>query len=231
MSEPGLKLFQEVSWLIVCIASCSPNHIGLADAEELGWPADRAKRVSMASIFRYGILGNEGDARPQELVSSFLGDFHEDGKTPRSAPSSPWFWVGSVLMWLTRDLVSRSSFEAAICAAVAKGRAEGKRNFQLLVFSVRHYVVAYVRPSSVLHSKRYGLWTKPAVAPVSYLENPQPKKFDDMFRRPKELEESINYGNTSDAEWVSDKRTSSFEALARFFLAAITPHLETKPSR
>ncbi|KAH7111406.1 hypothetical protein EDB81DRAFT_926221 [Dactylonectria macrodidyma] len=125
------------------MASCSPDHVRLANAEGLGWPARAVECLEKLSDLKYGILGGDGDAQPRELVSTFLSDFHEANKAPGSAPSATSYWMGSVLVWLTRDVLSRSRFQAAIYAAVAEGRAvPGKREFRVVVFSIRHFVLA-----------------------------------------------------------------------------------------
>ncbi|RSL77281.1 hypothetical protein CEP52_017727 [Fusarium oligoseptatum] len=153
-------LFREVSYLLHSMASCSPDHVRLANAEGLGWPAKAEECLGELSLAKYGILGGDGDAQPRELVSTFLSDFHEANKAPGSAPSATSYWMGSVLIWLTRDVLSRSRFKAAICAAVAEGRAvSGKPEFRVVVFSIRHFVLVRVMPGIVFHSKRYALWT------------------------------------------------------------------------
>ncbi|KAM6514114.1 hypothetical protein FALCPG4_015276 [Fusarium falciforme] len=227
-------LFREVSYLLLSMASCSPDHVRLANAEGLGWPARAEECLDKLSIVKYGILGGDGEAQPRELVSTFLSDFHEAKKAPGSAPSATSYWMGSVLIWLTRDVLSRSRFEAAICAAVAEGRAVlGKREFRVVVFSIRHFVLVRVMPGIVFHSKRYALWTRPATAEISYIDTQlsaqlESEQLESPFQRSTTLENSVNYGGPGDSDWVSDNHQHGFEALARFFLSASSP-LESRP--
>ncbi|RMJ03715.1 hypothetical protein CDV36_014759 [Fusarium kuroshium] len=219
-------LFREVSYLLLSMASCSPDHVRLANAEGLGWPARAEGCLDTLSLIKYGILGGHGDAQPRELASTFLSDFHEANKAPGSAPSVTSYWMGSVLVWLTRDILSLSRFEAAICAAVAEGRAvPGKHEFRVVVFSIRHFVLVHVTPDVVFHSKRYALWTRPATAEISYIESEQ---LESPFQRSTTLENSVNHGGPGDSDWVSDNHQHSFEALARFFLNACPPS-ESQP--
>ncbi|TVY74168.1 hypothetical protein Focb16_v006128 [Fusarium oxysporum f. sp. cubense] len=151
-------LFREVSYLPLSMASCSPGRVRFANAEGLGWPTTAYKSLGHLSVAKYGILGGDGDAQPRELVSTFLSDFHEACKAPGSAPYATSYWMGPVFVWLTRDVLSRSRFEAAIYAAVTEGRAvPGKREFPVVVFSIRHFVLVRVTPTIVFHSKRYAL--------------------------------------------------------------------------
>lgn len=228
-----------MSYLLLSMASCSPDHIRLANAEGLGWPTTADECLGELSIVKYGILGGDDEAQPRELVSTFLSDFHEANKAPGSAPSDTSYWMGSVLIWLTRDVLSRSRFEAAICAAVETGRAvPGKREFRVVVFSIRHFVLVRVTPGMVFHSKRYALWTRPVAAEMSYLdtqlseqlesEQLESEQHESLFQRSTTLENSVNYGGPGDSEWVSDNHQHGFEALARFFLSASSPS-ESRP--
>ncbi|KAG8426351.1 hypothetical protein J3459_008263 [Metarhizium acridum] len=86
-------LRREVSYLILSMASCSPDHVRLADAEGLGWPARAEECLDKLSVLKYGILGGDGDARPRELVSTFLSDFHEPTRhlgVPRPPRRTGW---------------------------------------------------------------------------------------------------------------------------------------------
>ena len=228
-SDPMLPLFQEVSWLVIGMACCSPKYISLANAGDMGWPANLSKYTTECPIFKYGILGDMGDTQPPELVSTFLSDFHADGKIPGSAPSKSWYWMGQVLVWLTPVLVSRSGFEAALCAAVAKGRDEGMRQFSVLLFSIRHFVFANVTPEKVEHSKRYALWTEPSAAQRAYLENsgnPLAK-----IDRLKKLLDRMNYGEPGDGEWVAVKNLHGFNVLAGFLLWNADVAMKDIPSK
>ncbi|KIW76770.1 hypothetical protein Z517_09214 [Fonsecaea pedrosoi CBS 271.37] len=169
-SDPMQNLFRQVCWALMCMASCSRDYVKLANAEETGWSDIVGECMSKAASFTYGILGARRADQSTELMSAFLVDFHDDERSRGSAPSSSWSWMGSFLVWLTSDLLSRSSFASAICAAVAKGRAEGKHIFQVLVFSLQHPVYVDVTPKAVVHSKRYAMWTQPADGQVSYLQ-------------------------------------------------------------
>ncbi|OAG33933.1 hypothetical protein AYO21_11933 [Fonsecaea monophora] len=140
-----------------------------ANVEGIGWTEIVGGCMSNAASFKYGILGGRRVDQSPELVSAFLSDFHDD-----------------------------ESFEAAIRAAVAKGRAEGKRNFQVLVLSIRHLVYGDMTPEAVVHSKRYAMWTQPADDRASYLKNEDP--------RLQELEDVINHGGADDGEWVAPNR-------------------------
>ncbi len=70
----------------------------------------------------------------------------------------------------------------------------------------------------VFHSKRYGLWTTPTAATVSYLV----EKSDDgvnLFQRSQEVEDSLNLGQPGDKSWAAGNRRNGFKVLARFFAA------------
>ncbi|SCV61229.1 uncharacterized protein FFFS_15798 [Fusarium fujikuroi] len=110
-----------------------------------------------------------------------------------------------------------SRFEAAIYAAVTEARAvPGKREFRLVVFSIRHFVLARVTPTVVSHSKRYALWTEPTTVDMSFLD---PEHVEFPFRRPSILENSVNYDLPVDSDWVSDNFQRNFEELACFFIS------------
>ncbi|KAI8710578.1 hypothetical protein NCS52_01558100 [Fusarium sp. LHS14.1] len=204
-------LFREVSYLLLSMASCSPSHVRLVNAEGLGWPTTAHECLDELSIVKYGILGADGEAQARELVSTFLSDFHEANKAPGSAPSATSYWMGSVLIWLTRSVLSRLMFEAAICAAVEEGRAvPGKREFRVVVFSIRHFILVQT-----------------VTAEISYLdtqlsEQSESEQHKSLFQRSTTLENSVNYGGPGHSDWVSDHQ-HGFEVLAHFFLSACSP--------
>ncbi|KAH0830024.1 hypothetical protein FOPE_10392 [Fonsecaea pedrosoi] len=84
------------------MASCSRGYVKLANAEEIGWSDILGQCMSKAASFKYGTLGGRRAELSPELVSAFLRDFYDDGKSPGSAPSSSCYWMGSLLVWLTR---------------------------------------------------------------------------------------------------------------------------------
>ncbi len=76
-------LFREVSYLLLSMASCSPEHVRLVNTEALGWSGNAQECVAASSALKYGFLAADGqNRRPKELVSAFLSDFHEPNKTP-----------------------------------------------------------------------------------------------------------------------------------------------------
>ncbi|KAH7304381.1 hypothetical protein B0I35DRAFT_445166 [Stachybotrys elegans] len=229
-------LFLEVSYMILSMASCSPDHLRVVNAEGLGWSTRVGECLRELSLVKYGILGGDGDARPRELVSTFLSDFHEAKKAPGSAPSATSYWMGPVFVSLTRNLLSRSRFKAAICVAVAEGRAAGKGKFLGIVFSIRHFVMIRVTPNRVFHSKRHALWTKITIPKMIYHKTR-------LFHLARAHENSVNYGKPEDRDWVDRSWVDSadsndnvwverddhgsdkpgFEMLTRFFLSAYSP--------
>ncbi|KAJ9130497.1 hypothetical protein NKR23_g12174 [Pleurostoma richardsiae] len=197
-------LFREVSYALLSIASCSPDRVRPVRVEQLGQDANDLAR------WKYGILG-VGSDEPRELVARFLSDYHEVPKTPGSAPPGTSYWLGPVLVHLERSLLSRESFQAAICAAVGEGRSQNRDHFQAVVFSIRHFVLIHVTPSYVSHSLRYPLWTRPVHAEISYVHT---------HKRAEAVERHVNYGGPDDADWVAASLDGGFESLMRFFLNA-----------
>ncbi|KAK3364828.1 hypothetical protein B0T24DRAFT_712107 [Lasiosphaeria ovina] len=185
-------LFRELGYLLLSVASCSPDQVRLADADSddsvnaLHLPNDTHGAIQKLSSFKYGILSG----RRRELVSSFLGGFHEDGKAPGCSPPDTSYWIGPV-------------------AAVDSGRAE-KQEFGAVVFSLRHFVLISVSPQGVEHSKRYYLMTR-----SSHIPSPCG---DDHVTCLEEHLDLLNHGDRGDRDWVAPKSCGGFRALAHFLL-------------
>ncbi|KAK2748768.1 hypothetical protein FQN57_000349 [Myotisia sp. PD_48] len=111
---------------------------------------DQPQRLLGTATNGYLVYPNTTNSQRSNILPVFPMGFHPPDREPGSCPSQGIFWFNHVLVSLVPVSVLEDDSEsaAAISHAVEFGRAEGKRYFNVLIFSIDSAIMVHVKIDS-----------------------------------------------------------------------------------
>lgn len=101
-----------------------------------------------------GFLVDMDDEGEPILMPIFGSGCHTEDEEPGSSPSEPIFWFQDVLISLIPNNAFDLDIDAIIGKAILFGRASGRDNFQIVLFSIENAVLLEVYDSPVAKIRR-----------------------------------------------------------------------------
>jgi hypothetical protein len=89
-----------------------------------------------------------------EFTSTAFSGYHLEGWLPGGSPTSHFYWLLDVFVYITGDLTSEKSIQEAIADMESYGRQKGLKRFNAVLTSITHVILLRVTEDSVQHTKR-----------------------------------------------------------------------------
>ncbi|KAF2818718.1 hypothetical protein CC86DRAFT_413608 [Ophiobolus disseminans] len=145
-SSPPDFLFREAAFILISVCSASPHLFRMGTRVE-------QTESTMTSPFAM-LRPSPGISESSEFASNMFQGYHLDGHGSGSSGPDTAYWLQDVLICLNQDLASEASIKTAIVEAVARGKRDGKKEFNALVSSITHIILLRVTNSGVQHTKQ-----------------------------------------------------------------------------
>ncbi|KAF2868452.1 hypothetical protein BDV95DRAFT_670510 [Massariosphaeria phaeospora] len=135
-------LFREVAFLILCLASGSPNLVRQHTIQNLVTPDTSSECAAVLQ-----------DDREPEFVSKPFNGYHLKHNKSGMAPEATFYRSQGALICLHRDLAISEGFQRPIVSTVARGREEGCADFQAVILSIKYVILVRAVDAQVQHTK------------------------------------------------------------------------------